>query len=93
MAGVLNNTARPFNLKSMDSEGRRVTVRLKPGFNVVDDAHWKAVSSSDFVKQKKKIGEIEFGTKRVEEEAELEDDSSLADSKAVKVPKKKGSKD
>ena len=36
MAGILNNTARQFNLKCIGANGNRVTVRVAPGFNVVE---------------------------------------------------------
>lgn len=71
MAGILNNTARQFNLKVMADKGRRVKVFLKPGLNIVDDAIWKICSSDAYIKQLKKDGLIDFGTKKLEE-AEME---------------------
>ena len=64
MAGIMNHTARQFNLKCV-ANGSRVVVRLAPGFNVVDDDHWKAFARSGkvdpYVAGLKKNGDIEFG--------------------------------
>ena len=60
MAGVLNKTSRMINLRG-DSGGHRVTVRLAPGFSVVDDAEWSVVSKSDFVKGLKEDGSLQWG--------------------------------
>lgn len=61
MAGVLNRTARQFNIKAMDKKGRRVVVRLVPGFNEVEDEHWNVCKEDDYVKSLKKDDKINFG--------------------------------
>jgi hypothetical protein len=58
----MNNTARPYNIKGTDKQGRRVTVRLLPGFNVVNDEHWAAVKGLKFVKVLHDDDKIDFGT-------------------------------
>lgn len=47
MAGIMNNTARQYNLKCMTKEGHRAVVRLCPGFNIVDDDIWAAFVPKD----------------------------------------------
>ena len=63
MIGIMNNSARQFNIHAMDQKtARRVTVRLVPGLNKVDGELWKIARSCDFVKQrmdKKEISEDE----------------------------------
>ena len=61
MAGIMNKTARQFNIKVMDKKGHRVTVRIAPGFNVVDDNHWAPCKNDPYVKGLKDQGKIDFG--------------------------------
>lgn len=88
MAGVLNKTARQFNLKTI-AGGIRYVVRLAPGFNVVEDAHWTPFVKDAYVAELVKKGDISFGTK--EDDMELEEETSTgtkSKSKADPVPKK-----
>jgi hypothetical protein len=62
MAGVLNNTARVYNLKGLNKDGGTVVVRVLPGFNVVDDEHWSAVKGLDFTKALRADDKLDFGT-------------------------------
>lgn len=88
MAGVLNKTARQFNLKVMN-EGHRTVVRLAPGFNVVKDEHWKEFVDGKkvdpYVKGLKDAGHIDYGSKI--DDMELEKDPDTA-SKSKKEPVK-----
>lgn len=65
MAGIINHTARQFNLKCIGANKNRTIVRVAPGFNVVDDEHWKQFVNGKkvdpFVAELKKSGQIEFG--------------------------------
>ena len=67
MAGIINKTARQFNLKCIDKKKSRVTIRIAPGFNVVDDKYWSTFVSKDgktvdpYVAELKKKGLLEFG--------------------------------
>ncbi len=94
MAGVINNTARQFNLKCIGKNGNRVTVRVAPGFNVVEDAHWEEFVSKDgkkvdpYVAELKKNGSIEFGAKIDDMELEQDPDTK-SKSKSVPTPTKK----
>lgn len=87
MAGVMNNTARQYNLKGTDSKKARITVRLKPGFNVVEDEHWAGVSGLDFVEDLKADGKIDFGTKLDKKQADA-GKSETAQVKKTPAPKK-----
>lgn len=92
MAGVLNKTARQYNLKTV-SQGTRFVVRLAPGFNVVEDAHWKAFEKDEYVLSLKKEGKVSFGAQ--EDDMELDVDPTVgakSKSKADPVPKKKSNK-
>lgn len=86
MAGVMNNTARQYNLKCIDKKKRRVTVRLAPGFNSVDKEHWVAFKNDGYVKGLKKEGSIDFGDKLDELEFE-QDPDTVSKSKATTLPK------
>lgn len=55
MAGVLNKTARQFNLKCISPKNQRITVRVVPGFNIVDDEYWSA-----FVRPASNKGEKDY---------------------------------
>ncbi len=90
MAGIMNNTARQFNLKCMGAKGHRVTVRVAPGFNVVDDEHWKHFIKpkvDPYVAELKKLGKIDFGTKMDDMELERDPDTK-AKSKSTPPPEK-----
>lgn len=95
MAGILNKTARQFNLKCVDVEKRRVTIRVAPGFNSVNDDHWKAFTHQGkdgakkldpYVKELKARGHIDFGTKVDDMELDRDPDTK-SKSKAVAAPK------
>lgn len=92
MAGIVNKTARQFNLKCIDKNGNRVTVRVAPGFNVVEDAHWEAFVSKDgktvdpYVAELKKKGDIDFGDNVDDLELEQAPDTK-AKSKSTPAPK------
>lgn len=91
MAGVTNNTQRQFNLKTIGKNGNRVTVRVVPGFNVVDDKHWEEFVSADgktvdaYVAKLKKEGSLVFG--KDQDDKELESEAPKSKSKSAKVPK------
>lgn len=93
MAGIMNKTARQFNLKTVTKEGRRVVVRVAPGFNVVDDDHWSAFvpksgKADPYVADLKKNGFIDYG--KAMDDMELEKDpDTKAKSKSEPLPKKK----
>lgn len=89
MAGVLNKTARQFNLKCMDKNGHRVVVRLVPGLNDVKDNHWKVfIETKDpYVAGLKKDNLITYG-KSVDDEL-LERDPTKSQSKTTQVVKGK----
>lgn len=89
MAGVMNNTARQFNLKTV-ANGRRVVVRIAPGFNSVDDEHWKAFTKpkvDPYIAGLKAKGSIDFGTKVDDLEMEKDPDTK-SKSKSEPLPKK-----
>lgn len=92
MAGVTNKTERQYNLKTIGKNGNRVTVRVVPGFNVVDDKHWEEFVSKDgknvdaYVAQLQKEGKLVFG--KDEDEKELESEAPKAKSKSQATPKK-----
>lgn len=94
MAGVTNNTARQFNLKCVGKNGNRVTVRVAPGFNVVEDAHWQEFVSKDgkhvdpYVATLRKQGFLVFGKMEDEKELEVEPDTK-SKSKSTPMPKPK----
>ena len=85
MAGIMNNTARQYNLKCVSKQGQRVTVRVAPGFNVVDDEHWKHFKGDPYVKILKDEGKIDFGKAMNDLQLERDPDTK-AKSKAVVVP-------
>ena len=91
MAGVTNNTARQYNLKTINENGNRVTVRIAPGFNVVDDEHWKAFVNGKkvnaYVAKLKAEGSIDFGSKINDMELEQAPDTK-SKSKSVPSPTK-----
>ena len=91
MAGVTNTTQRQYNLKTIGKSGNRVTVRVVPGFNVVDDKHWSEFVSKDgkevdaYVSQLKEQGKLSFG--KVQDDQELESEVSKSKSKSQSKPK------
>jgi len=88
MAGIMNNTARQYNLKCMSAKGHRVTVRVAPGFNVVDDAHWEHFIKPEvmpYVAELKEKGLIAFGDDMDDLELEREPDTQ-AKSKSIPPP-------
>jgi hypothetical protein len=82
MAGIVNRTARQFNLKTIAKNGTYVSLRLAPGFNVVEDATWALFAADQYVVDLSKKGCIDFGDHT--DDMELERD---ADTKA-KVKKR-----
>lgn len=92
MAGVMNNTARQYNVKVADkaSKNRRVlVVRLKPGFNVVPDQDWKIAKSDGYVKALKEEGKITDGN-TVKSPKEVRDEHRAQIHKKFKSGSKKG---
>lgn len=94
MAGITNHTARQYNLKCIGKNGNRVTVRVAPGFNVVEDTHWNEFVSKDgktvdpYVATLKKEGKLSFG--KGEDDKELEQDpDTKSKSKSIAPPKPK----
>jgi hypothetical protein len=80
MAGIMNRTARQFNLKTVTKSGSRVVVRVAPGFNIVEDAHWesfvpKGGKVDPYVASLKRKGELEFGPKIDDLELEMDADT------------------
>lgn len=63
MAGIMNNTARQYNLKTLTKAGNRIVARIVPGFNVVDDEHWNELKNDEYVIDLKKQGVLDFGEK------------------------------
>lgn len=92
MARVKNNSARQFNLKCVGKGGQIVSVRVLPGVNVVDDAHWEAFVSKDgksvdpYVAQLKDQGLLSFGDNCVPQSVEPGSEVK-AQSKSVVNPK------
>ena len=88
MAGVTNTTARQYNLKVVREDGARVTLRLVPGFNSVDDAIWacfaKAKKVDPYVAQLKKSGVLKFG--KSEDDKELDEESLAKTVSKVSAP-------
>lgn len=96
MAGVMNHTARQFNLKSVIKEGTskiRVSVRVAPGFNVIDDEHWKAFVNGKkvdpYVAELQKAKSLSFGSDVDDMEYELEPETKAKSDKKKIVTKKK----
>ena len=91
MAGVINNSQRQYNLKTIGKNGNRVTVRIVPGFNVVDDKHWSEFVSKEgkpldaYVSQLKEQGKLTFG--KTQDDQELESEVSKSKSKSQSKPK------
>jgi hypothetical protein len=94
MSGIMNNTARQFNLKCVTDNGNKVSVRVAPGFNVVEDEHWLAFVSKDgkkvdpYVRELKKKGYLDFGSKIDDLELEISPDTK-AKSKSEPMAKLK----
>lgn len=95
MAGVMNNSARQYNLRALGRKGEKVLVRLAPGFNIVNDKHWDAFVREDhineFVEELKNDGLIEFGDEM--DEKQLEIDSDVKSKSTSTPPQKKDDDD
>lgn len=62
MAGVLNTTARQFNLKAHHVKTKSfVTVRLAPGLNDVPNETWNKFKGNAYVNERIKVGDIKHG--------------------------------
>ena len=91
MAGVTNTTQRQYNLKTIGKSGNRVTVRVVPGFNVVDDKHWEEFVGKDakvvdaYVSELTEQGKLTFG--KTQDDQELESVVSKSKSKSQSKPK------
>lgn len=68
MAGILNTTARQFNLK-VCVDRRITTLRIAPGMNRVPDDMWGRFKGNHFVNEQIKKGSLKIG-KTVDEEVE-----------------------
>ena len=92
--GVHNRTARQFNIRAVCAKtNRKVTVRIAPGFNVVDGEHWKVCAADAYVKELKKTNQIDFGSK-VDDEILEKDADTKSKSKSEQLPgNAKGDKD
>jgi len=75
MAGVINRTARQFNLKVVDKDGRRITVRVAPGFSTVKDEYWDICKADPYVKELKKNKSLDYGKVVDDQELERENDT------------------
>ena len=90
----MNNTARQYNLKCIGARGQRVTVRVAPGFNVVEDEHWdhfftgKAKKADSYLQSLKDDGSLDYGTKMDDMELERDPDTK-SKSKATPKPAEK----
>lgn len=90
MAGIINHTAKQFNLKALEPKTNRIiVVRIHPGFNVVDDDKWNAVKGLEYVKALKAADKIDFGTALNKKEPK--DKSEISKTKAAPVVDKKKS--
>lgn len=92
MSGIINNTARQFNLKCVGKSGAsRVVVRLAPGFNVVSDEHWSEFVRTGhvdpYVKELKEKKLIDFG-KSIDDLLLERDPDTKSKSKSEPLPKK-----
>lgn len=74
MAGILNKSARPFNLRGIKGK-RKVTVRLIPGLNSVPDDKWAYVENTAFVKSL--IADSQIAVGEQQNEAVLEDENVI----------------
>ena len=91
MAGIKNNTARQYNLKAVNDKNKhRVTVRVAPGFNIVDDEHWNVLKKDPYVLGLKKDGILDFGSKVDDLQLDLDPDtkSKSKSTPPVAEPKK-----
>ena len=90
MGGIINRTARQFNLKAVGKNGNRVTVRMAPGFNSVNDEHWKAFvdgkTIDPYVGSLVKAGHLEIGDKVDDMELDKDPDTK-SKSKSNPAPK------
>jgi hypothetical protein len=92
MAVIKNNTARQFNCRAY-LEGKRVTVRIAPGINFIDDEHWKAFVPKSgkkvepYIADLKSKGFIDFGKHLDDLELDVDPDTK-AKSKITHAPNK-----
>lgn len=79
MAGILNTTARQFNLRTITKKGHRVVVRIAPGFNSVNDEHWSAFVHKGhvdpYVKECSEKGYLKYGVKMDDMELDVDPDT------------------
>ena len=65
MSGLINTTARQYNVRCIAPNGNKTTVRIAPGFNVIDSAHWKHFVDGEnidpYIAELKSKGFIKFG--------------------------------
>ena len=85
MAGIMNNTARQYNLKCVGKNKHRVTVRIAPGFNVVNDEHWAHFKGDAYVAELKDKGFISFGKRQDDMELDMAPDT-ISKSKSAPPP-------
>lgn len=89
MAGVLNKSARQFNLNVYHAETKsKVKVRLAPGLNEVPDETWAKFKGNAFLNDRIKRGEIEHG-KAVDEMLAKQGAATVLKSKVTPDPKPK----
>lgn len=93
MAGVLNKTARQYNLKVSGGKGMPVVkIFLKPGFNVVPDVHWSKALKEPYVQALMEEDKIVAG-KSVKSPKEIQAEHRAEVHEKHRVaPKKGGSK-
>ena len=85
MAGVINNTARILTFTEVE-EGRLYTLPLNPGFNAVDDDHWRVCRKSDLLIQLVQSGAISVGD-QIDDLEMTEDAPNPTLSTVVDIPK------
>lgn len=91
MAGVFNKTQRQYNLKLLAPNGSRITIRLVPGMNEVDDKVWQQFLEpmNDQLARLKKQRFIDFGEKQDAKLVDADFDEDVTKSK-VKSETKPG---
>ena len=89
MAGVMNRTARQFNVKCMVEKKQRVVVRIAPGFNKIDDDHWNLCKDDPYVLLLKEKGDISFGPAE-DKMAKIQPGDTVAKTKLENIPPKIG---
>lgn len=86
MAGIINNTARQFNVKAVAPNNRRATVRLAPGLNDVLDDHWEHCVNDKFVIGLQEKGDIDFG-EHIDNLVSKRGADTKSKSKLIELPK------